>query len=94
MILIAWRHANVQSAGRDDGQRGAHQSVYVTTPATLISPDIRLQDQEPDSGLVPAAQWPENGRIAIRDLEVRYSPELPAGLSGINLEINVGPELV
>lgn len=62
-----------------------------TTRSSLIA-DIQLEEQESDKGKDVPVNWPSEGRIVIRDLDVRYADDLPAVLHDINLEIQVrGP---
>lgn len=42
------------------------------------------------AGVLPPRDWPERGEVAIRDLEVRYRPDLAPALSGISCTIPAG----
>ncbi|KAI8084874.1 P-loop containing nucleoside triphosphate hydrolase protein [Halteromyces radiatus] len=47
-------------------------------------------DQEPPaiSQLRPPAEWPKHGAIDVRNLEVRYAPDLPAVLHDLSFSVN------
>ena len=59
-----------------------------TTKSSLIA-DIQLEEQESNKGKDVPMNWPSEGRIVIRNLEVRYADDLPAVLHDIDLEIQV-----
>lgn len=46
--------------------------------------------QEPERGLEPPASWPLKGKIEIKDMSLRYAPDLPDVLHNINLVIEPG----
>ncbi|KAK4700588.1 hypothetical protein P7C70_g5658, partial [Phenoliferia sp. Uapishka_3] len=49
--------------------------------------------QEPSEGRLPPANWPSasaSALITVEDLEIKYSPELPAVLKGISFSIKPG----
>jgi ABC-type multidrug transport system fused ATPase/permease subunit len=41
----------------------------------------------------PHDQWPQHGSIVIKDLVVRYRPELPAVLKGVSFTVAPGQKL-
>ena len=48
-------------------------------------------EPERQGGLEPPAHWPtDSGAIQVRDLSVRYSPELPPALSNVSFDIQPG----
>lgn len=46
--------------------------------------------QEPEKGLEPPPSWPVKGKIEIKGMSLRYAPDLPDVLHGINLTIEPG----
>lgn len=42
---------------------------------------------------VPPAEWPTRGAISMRNLEIRYRPELPAVVHDFSLEIRAGEKI-
>lgn len=48
---------------------------------------IETENQE---GLDPPAAWPTEGRVEIRNLKVRYAPDLPPVLNGLSLNVEKG----
>ncbi|CAK5270991.1 unnamed protein product [Mycena citricolor] len=53
--------------------------------------------QEPSEGVRPPAYWPSststNALVRVEDLEVRYSRELPAVLTGVSFELRAGERI-
>lgn len=41
----------------------------------------------------PPPEWPSRGRISMRNVELRYRPELPAVIRNFNLEIGAGEKV-
>lgn len=41
----------------------------------------------------PHDQWPSCGHIEVKDLALRYRPELPLVLKGLNFSVNAGTKL-
>ena len=68
---------------------------YTTTEINLNSVE-RIQEylhvpSEQQGGKKPPAHWPtDSGAIQVRDLSVRYSPELPPALSNVSFDIQPG----
>ncbi|KAJ5933474.1 P-loop containing nucleoside triphosphate hydrolase protein [Penicillium verhagenii] len=50
---------------------------------------LEYSDMEPEKydGIDPPAAWPTEGRLDINDLTVKYAPDLPPVLSGLNITI-------
>lgn len=51
--------------------------------------DVQLDIAEPKDGVVPAKQWPNQGSLRIKDLCVRYAPDLPDVLHNVSLDVEV-----
>lgn len=49
--------------------------------------DYASIETEPQGGLDPPAAWPTQGRVAVDNLTVSYSPELPPALKGLTFTI-------
>lgn len=41
----------------------------------------------------PSNRWPDQGAISVRDLEMRYRPDLPLVLRGVSFEIQGGEKV-
>ncbi|KAF9906392.1 hypothetical protein EC991_000722 [Linnemannia zychae] len=63
-------------------ERLYHYSEVLTVEADAIIPDNR-----------PADSWPSTGAISIRNLEMRYRPELPSVLHDLSLDIKGGEKI-
>lgn len=53
-------------------------------------PDIQKPAQEKVDGVIPEKEWPSEGAIHVKNLCVRYAPDLPEVLHGITFSIEVG----
>ncbi|KAJ4165257.1 hypothetical protein LMH87_006895 [Akanthomyces muscarius] len=62
---------------------------------TAISSVVRLTELEIEdqSGNEVAADWPSEGQIAVRDLEVRYAASLPPVLKSISFHVRSGERI-
>ena len=58
--------------------------------ADAIFPDMRETPTESQEGEVPPISWPEQGHLILKNVTVRYAPELPLVLDGISLDIPAG----
>ncbi|KAF9181719.1 hypothetical protein BGZ50_005356 [Haplosporangium sp. Z 11] len=63
-------------------ERLHHYANELQVEADAIIPDNR-----------PAASWPSAGAISIRNLEMRYRPELPSVLHNLSLDIKGGEKI-
>lgn len=54
-----------------------------------------LEQEKPAviEGMRPPPSWPSAGEIVFKDAEMRYRPELPPVLKGLNLKINAGEKI-
>lgn len=41
----------------------------------------------------PKADWPSEGQIEIKDIRIKYRPELPEVLKGLTMSINPGEKV-
>ncbi|KAK7685596.1 hypothetical protein QCA50_011463 [Cerrena zonata] len=41
----------------------------------------------------PSSEWPANGEVKVEDLVIRYAPELPPVLHGLNFEVKPGEKV-
>ncbi|KAF9581339.1 hypothetical protein BGW38_001686 [Lunasporangiospora selenospora] len=63
-------------------ERLHHYSEELAIEADSIVPDNR-----------PGAEWPSKGAISIRNLEMRYRPELPSVIHDLSLDIQGGEKI-
>src|SRR5690348_839121 len=63
-------------------ERLYHYSEELTVEADAVIPDNR-----------PSDNWPSAGAITIRNLEMRYRPELPSVLHNLSLDIQGGEKI-
>ena len=63
-------------------ERLYHYSEELTVEADAVIPDNR-----------PSDNWPSAGAISIRNLEMRYRPELPSVLHNLSLDIQGGEKI-
>jgi len=54
---------------------------------------MKLIHEEEDRRLQEKAEWPKEGRIILKDLKVKYAPELDYVLNGLSLEIKPGEKI-
>jgi ABC-type bacteriocin/lantibiotic exporter with double-glycine peptidase domain len=41
----------------------------------------------------PQAPWPAEGRVELRNIVLKYRPELPAVLKGISMDVRAGEKI-
>ncbi|RXK39910.1 hypothetical protein M231_02844 [Tremella mesenterica] len=58
--------------------------------AERVNQYVQLPEQEPLGGQVPPQTWPSEGKIEIRNISVRYAPDLPEVLHDVSLTIEPG----
>ncbi|KAJ1562096.1 hypothetical protein HK096_002098, partial [Nowakowskiella sp. JEL0078] len=54
---------------------------------------FQIPQEEKENSAVAPENWPSSGEIRISNLSIRYSPELPLVLNGINLIIRAGEKV-
>ncbi len=66
-----------------------HASLEMAMNAVERVEEYSLLPQEPLEGIeTPDESWPTEGTIIVKDLAVKYAPELPEVLKGVNFTIN------
>ena len=75
-----------QSAEVENDMNSVERIVHYTTSIEQEAPH-ELPDRK------PPGKWPLNGRIEIKDLELRYRPELPAVLKNFTLTVEAGQKI-
>ncbi|KLT42676.1 P-loop containing nucleoside triphosphate hydrolase protein [Cutaneotrichosporon oleaginosum] len=68
---------------------------FIMLEQTFVSAErinyyLQNTPQEPTGGTVPPAEWPQKGGITVRDLSVRYAPDLPDVLHDVSFKIEPG----
>jgi ATP-binding cassette subfamily C (CFTR/MRP) protein 1 len=63
---------------------------YTKLKSGVPMKEIRANE---DRALVEKANWPTEGRIVLKDLKVKYAPELDYVLNGLTLEIKPGEKI-
>ena len=76
----------IPAEGGQAAHRGSQKGAVVAASAV----EVALAREGGASG---AAAWPHAGRIRIQNLRMRYRPELPLALRGIDLDIRAGEKV-
>lgn len=68
---------------------------FILLEQTFVSAErvnyyLQNTPQEPSGGMNPPESWPSRGAINVKDLSVRYAPDLPNVLHHVNFEIEAG----
>ncbi|KAE8539170.1 hypothetical protein D1P53_004260 [Cryptococcus gattii VGV] len=58
--------------------------------AERINQYITMPEHESEEGLCPPPDWPQQGRIDVRKLSVRYAPDLPQVLKNVSFTVEPG----
>lgn len=48
-----------------------------------------MSEHESEEGVCPPPEWPQQGRIDVRKLSVRYAPDLPQVLKNVSFTVEV-----
>lgn len=48
-----------------------------------------MPEHESEEGLFPPPDWPQQGRIDVRKLSLRYVPDLPQVLKNVSFTVEV-----
>lgn len=60
---------------------------------TKLPPESEPSESDAGAALAAAGTWPSKGRVALRDLNVRYRDDLPIVLRGVDLNIPGGSKV-
>lgn len=52
-----------------------------------IEQEPHQADSQADSMVIPGDTWPQNGAISVRNLSLRYSPELPLVIKNVSFDV-------
>nr|KIR45392.1 hypothetical protein I312_05440 [Cryptococcus bacillisporus CA1280] len=58
--------------------------------AERINQYITMPEHESEEGLFPPPDWPQQGRIDVRKLSLRYAPDLPQVLKNVSFTVEPG----
>ncbi|OXB35182.1 ATP-dependent bile acid transporter [Cryptococcus neoformans] len=58
--------------------------------AERISQYTTMSEHESEEGVCPPPEWPQQGRIDVRKLSVRYAPDLPQVLKNVSFTVEPG----
>lgn len=58
--------------------------------AERINQYITMSEHESEEGVCPPPEWPQQGRIDVRKLSVRYAPDLPQVLKNVSFTVEPG----
>ena len=75
-----------QAAEVENNMNSVERIVYYATDVEQEAPQYL-----PDSK--PAAPWPSEGRLEMRDVVLSYRPELPTVLKGVSMSIRSGEKI-
>ncbi|KAK8864683.1 hypothetical protein IAR55_001935 [Kwoniella newhampshirensis] len=69
--------------------------MYSGLEQTFVSAErvnhyITMPDHESEEGVVPSQDWPRQGQIKVKNLDVRYAPDLPDVLRGVSFDVKPG----
>ena len=61
--------------------------------ATEIEQEKPFDYEEGRDMIKPPPLWPEEGKVEIKDMVLKYRPELPSVLKGISMDIKGGEKI-
>ncbi len=98
MQFVVRSFAQVE-AGMSSVERVVHYAENIPQEAAMTSDELKDKiSQKPSAqhgamALQTRKEWPENGAITLRNLEMRYRPETPLVLKGLNVSIGAGERI-
>ncbi|KAJ7650714.1 ABC transporter [Roridomyces roridus] len=75
-----------QSAEVENDMNSVERVLHYSTDVEQEAP-IEVPDRK------PAAPWPSKGQIEIKDMVLKYRPELPAVIKGISMTVQAGEKI-
>lgn len=93
MQYVVRTFAQVEAA-MNSVERVVHYSENIPQEAAMTSDELEGQ-KSPKAGkaLHTTNEWPENGAMTLRNLEMRYRPETPLVLKGLTVSIGAGERI-
>ena len=70
----------------DNNMNSVERIVHYSTEIEQESPQ-EIPDQK------PPVSWPEKGQIVLKDVVLKYRPELPAVLEGLTMDVKAGEKV-
>merc|ERR1719253_1180660 len=84
-------------------ERVVHYTENIPQEAARTADELKHEKKSPPMSaralsdgrqvLYPSKQWPEKGVITLRNLEMRYRPETPLVLKGLDISIGAGERI-
>ena len=76
-------------------RQSAETEILMNAVERLLKYAYDLQQEAPSRvpGHEPPPDWPSYGKIDFTNLEIRYRPDLPPALNGINLQVHAGERI-
>ena len=99
MMQFVVRSFTQVEAGMSSVERVVHYAENIPQEAAMTSDELKDRiSQKPSAlhggmALHTKKEWPENGAITLRNLEMRYRPETPLVLKGLNVSIGAGERI-
>jgi ABC-type bacteriocin/lantibiotic exporter with double-glycine peptidase domain len=75
-----------QLADLENNMNSVERIVYYANDIEQEAPHVRTD-------AIPPAPWPNAGQVEIKDIVLRYRPELPTVLKGVTMSIPGGEKL-
>jgi ABC-type bacteriocin/lantibiotic exporter with double-glycine peptidase domain len=75
-----------QSAEVENNMNSVERIVHYTTEI-----EQEAQHEIPDQK--PPVSWPAQGRIVLKDVVLKYRPELPSVLKGLSMNVEAGEKV-
>ena len=75
-----------QSADVENNMNAVERIVHYTTEIEQEAPH-EIYDQK------PPVSWPSHGQIVLKDVVLKYRPELPSVLKGLSMDVKAGEKV-
>ena len=75
-----------QSAEVENNMNAVERIVHYTTEIEQEAPH-EVPDQK------PPVSWPAQGQIVLKDVVLKYRPELPSVLKGLSMDVKAGEKV-
>jgi ABC-type bacteriocin/lantibiotic exporter with double-glycine peptidase domain len=75
-----------QIAEFENNMNSVERIVHYTTEIEQEAPH-EIPDQK------PSLSWPAQGRIVLKDIVLKYRPELPLVLKGLSMDVKAGEKV-
>ena len=77
-----------QSAEVENNMHAVEWIVHYATEIEQEAPH-KIPEQKPPQ----AVSWPAQGQIVLKDIVLKYRPELPSVLQGLSMDVKVGEKV-